>query len=1036
MGGLRRGGGTDGLHSHRRRHHPSPNAPPHPAAGVGSSSKQGGESGMHSNSLFDGSRLCTPKRAGRTPMKMLIDDDAYRDVTARHTSPGIVGRLMGLDIMPSLGVHSQDTCNGDRSQGRSPGSCSDKSGNYSDRHAFSGDVPRRASTDEIPEFKDVFEVMETTRMKNRNRNTCSGHDRVNNADLNFVRQKFMDAKRLSTDESFQRSKEFNSALEALVSNKDALMEILQESSNVAASDLSGLGCPPSSGVNRITLLKPSRRSKFIDADIVYPPEDDTERCFHSPKEAKHSPRKPHSNFSSEAPKEETGSFRQKLSRSSYRESIDKRVSPTRIVVLKPCLDKNLNMEGAFPITNDMFCSSYRRTEACLDDGIQRQHAEESMPQISTAYPDARRQRAKGSREIAREVSTQMKTAAVRGGANGKQKLSPDIGTSNRDEQVSLLTSMAKLKSSAALQRSSGVHDAPDGSCAGTSPTHSAKRSIRKEARRRLADRWKTTQQHQHPSQDGNATFSTLGDMLALSDKETSKFTSGAGACRQWPEGELHRHVMPGSCGYPLGISSNDGWKDDNICGLTRLESVSTSSINRGSPKSSSRKASNRHGEYSMAENVIGSGPYNSEDLHQDRPRRSLVRSSTYRSDESDVQSLDEVQSVVTEREIHVNFEEPAYTGAVPAISETGGRLVHDGNSGHLDSSHAVPEWQGEAESSAQNMMLDQEHAFAADDHFIVPSPRYSASQIEGNGHDRCDDNEAPSDHLTELVSVVSSNEDEQPSPVSVLGSSVDAEDCCSGGFEKISADLQGKCRNTHTAKPLSCHCPYHSLDLLLSAAGLRMQLRLLKMEATDDADDTDLALFSDDETAGSCELANESAPTVSRAFRDEDERDFSYVADMLTFLANQSSEHDLLLGARYLSSGSPARDDAYDELERKYGELVLWARPERRLLFDLANDVLVDVVACLTQCGGQQGLAGKCRLGMEWDRESVAEEVWERVRRQRRETECFQEEKLMGVGWLDCEDVTDEIVEDIGSMLGEDLLEEAIADLYLLDLFG
>lgn len=687
-------------------------------------------------SQFDGSRLCTPKRAGRTPMKMLIDDDVYRDVTARHTSPGIVGRLMGLDIMPSLGVHSQDTCNGDRSQGRSPGSCSDKSGNYSDRHAFSGDVPRRASTDKIPEFKDVFEVMETTRIKNRNRNTCSGHERVNCADLNFVRQKFMDAKRLSTDESFQRSKEFNSALEALVSNKDALMEILQESNNVAASDLSGLGCPPSSGVNRITLLKPSRRSKFIDADIVYPPEDDTERCFHSPKEAKHSPRKPHANFSSEAPKEETGSFRQKLSRSSYRESIDKRVSPTRIVVLKPCLDKNLNMEGAFPITNAMFCSSYRRAEACVDDGIQRQYAEESMPQTSAAYSDARHQRAKGSREIAREVSTQMKTAAVRGGANGKQKLSPDIGTSKQDEQVSLLTSMAKLKSSAALQRSSGLHDAPDGPCAGTSPTHSAKRSIRKEARRRLADRWKTTQQHQHPSQDANATFSTLGDMLALSDKETSKFTSGAAACRQWPEGELHRDVMPGSCGYPLGISSNDGWKDDNICGLTRLESVSTSSINQGSPKSSSKKASCRHGEYSMAENVIGSGPYNSEDLHQDRPRRSLIRSSTYRSDESDVQSLDEVQSVVTEREIHVNFEEPTYSSAVPELSETGGRLVHGGNSDHslcaerdLYISHAVPEWQGEAQSSAQNMMLDQEQAFAIDDHFIVPSPRYSASQV-------------------------------------------------------------------------------------------------------------------------------------------------------------------------------------------------------------------------------------------------------------------------------------------------------------------
>ncbi|KAE8792126.1 hypothetical protein D1007_33279 [Hordeum vulgare] len=137
---------------------------------------------------------------------------------------------------------------------------------------------------------------------------------------------------------------------------------------------------------------------------------------------------------------------------------------------------------------------------------------------------------------------------------------------------------------------------------------------------------------------------------------------------------------------------------------------------------------------------------------------------------------------------------------------------------------SVPEWQGEAQSSAQNMILDQEQTFAIDDHFIVPSPRYSASQTERNEHDRCEDNQAPSDHLTEIVSVVSSNEDEQPSPVSVLGSSVDAEDCCSGGFEKISAHLQGK-----------------------------MQLRLLKMEATDDADDTDLALFSDDETA---ELTN------------------------------------------------------------------------------------------------------------------------------------------------------------------------------------
>uniref|UniRef100_A0ACD5WT17 Uncharacterized protein n=1 Tax=Avena sativa TaxID=4498 RepID=A0ACD5WT17_AVESA len=1001
MGGIRRGGDTDGQdsrrHHHRRR--PSHNALPHPnLAGVGSLRKQGGEAGMHPNSLFDGNRLCTPKRATR--MKLVIDDEVSRDVTARHTSPGIVGRLMGLDIMPSLGLN-QDTCNGNRLQGISPGNCGDKSGNCSEKYALSGDVPRKTSTDEILEFKDVFEVMETTGLKNRNSNTCSGHDKVNNADLNFVRQKFMEAKRLSTDESFQRSEEFNNALEALVSNKDVLMEILQESNNVATSDLSGLGCSPSSGLNRITLLKPSRRNKFIEADVVYTPKDDTERCFHTAKEAKHSPRKqPHIK---PTPEEETGSFRQKLSRSSYRDCIDKRISPTRIVVLKPYLDKTQNMEGAFPLTEDMFCSSSRRTEACLDDGIETQPAEESMPPISTGYSDAPRHRTKGSREIAREVSMQMRKA-VRGDVSGKQKLSPDIGTSNQDDQISLLASLAKLKSSAALQRSSVLCDASDAPCVGTSPTHSTKRSIRKEARRRLSDRWKVAHQHQHPSQDANM-FSTLGDMLALSDKEVSNFTSGAAPCRQWPERELHRDAIPGSCGYPFGISSNDGWKDENICNLKRLEST-TRSINRGSLKLRSRKASFMHGECSMVENIVRSVPYKSEDLHQDRQRRSMIRSAAYRCDGSDISSLDEAEGTVVEREIHVNFEEPTCISAVPELSETGGRLVHAGNSYQSLGSEryfgAVPKRQGKAQSSTHNKIINQEQASILDDNL---SFRESASQTEGDEHNRCEDNQAPSDHLTELVSVVSSNEDDQPSPVSVLESSLDAEDCCSGGFEKISADLQG----------------------------LRMQLRLLKMEAADNADETDLALFSDDETAASCELVDESLPT-SCTFWDEAERDFSYVVDMLTCLGIQSAEQDLLLGASCLLR-SPACSDVYDNLEKKYRKLILWPQPERRLLFDLTSDILVDIITCLTQCSGE-GLMKKCQLSMKWDKERLVEEVWERVCRQRRETECFQEEKLMGVAWLECEDVTEQIAADVGTMLCEDILEDAIADFDLLKLFG
>jgi hypothetical protein len=212
-----------------------------------------------------------------------------------------------------------------------------------------------------------------------------------------------------------------------------------------------------------------------------------------------------------------------------------------------------------------------------------------------------------------------------------------------------------------------------------------------------------------------------------------------------------------------------------------------------------------------------------------------------------------------------------------------------------------------------------------------------------------------------------------------------------------------------------------------------MQLRLLKMEAAGDADETELALFSDDETAASCELENESAPT-SCTFWDEDERDFSYVVNMLNCLGIQSAEQDLLLDARCLLR-SPACSDVYDNLEKKYSKLILWPQSERRLLFDLTNDILVDTITCLTQCGSQ-GLMRRCQLSMKWGKEEFVQEVWERVCRQRRETECFQEEKLMGVGWLDCEDVTEQIAADFGGMVCEDLLEEAIADLNLLKHFG
>ncbi|WVZ67187.1 hypothetical protein U9M48_016304 [Paspalum notatum var. saurae] len=937
---------------------------------IKSSSKQEAP-GILSDSLFGGDRLCSSKRVGITPRKMLMDDEVSGHV--RNASLGIVGRLMGLDTMPSFGVHSRSMYTGIHSQIMPPGSSCDKYG-------FSGDIPHRRSTDEIPEFKDVFEVVEAARMKTQSlssgcTNICSGLDKVSSADMNFVRQKFMDAKHLSTEESFQKSEEFDDALEALVSNNGLLLEFLRKSNHVPKKECADLTCSPFSAVNRITVLKPSRRNKFVDSNIIYPQED-TRRCFNAPIEMKHSPRKHCGNQSrsSQLPKEDIGFFRQKFSKSIFQKRIDTHASPTRIVVLKPCLKKTENMEGAFPLTHEMFQSTYRKSKPPLDYGsaTRNPHTEEYMYQMSTGKCDVLTHGDKGSIQIAREVTKQMRSA-VKGGIGGNLISNPNIGPLRWDVQASLLASMTKLKGSEAYQRSNGCHDSLDASNSGYSPTHSTKTSVRKEAKRRLSDRWEMTHHYQDPPQD-HTSFITLGDMLALSD-EVSNFTSRSSTCRKFPKGQLHRDGTIGSGNYPLGISSNNCWKDESLCNSTRLKHLSSSSISQKSLTVSHRKENSGLSEFSVLKDIVIVTPNNSEDeLVHRRPMRSLIRSSAHHCDESNVPSLDGDESMVTEREIHVNFEEPTCSVDLPDSFEE--RLVQPANSNrilsahcYLDSSYLVPECQGEIQASvAGNSVMHQEQTWVPHDHLVPPGPSHSANQAEEHVLDQSGGNAFGSNSPEESVSHMSSLEDDQPK--------------------------------------------------------LRMQLRLLKMEATDNADETELALSSDDGISASCKPYKD-AGQISDTFWDVDERDFAYVLDMLTCLGIQSDEKDFLLNFCYLWE-YPAGSDLYDSLEKKYMKLISWPQAERRLLFDLTNDALMGVVTSLTH-SGSQGMPKKWQS--KWDKEGILDEVWGRVCRQRREAECFQEERLMGVGWLDCEDVMWQIAGELGSMLGEDILGGVIADM-------
>ncbi|KAF8090326.1 hypothetical protein N665_0479s0029 [Sinapis alba] len=85
--------------------------------------------------------------------------------------------------------------------------------------------------------------------------------------LDLVRRKFMEAKRLVTDDKLHGSKEFQEALQVLSSNKDLFVELLQESNSFFSHDLSDFQpVSPHPDAKRITVLRPSKAQKCVVQD--------------------------------------------------------------------------------------------------------------------------------------------------------------------------------------------------------------------------------------------------------------------------------------------------------------------------------------------------------------------------------------------------------------------------------------------------------------------------------------------------------------------------------------------------------------------------------------------------------------------------------------------------------------------------------------------------------------------------------------------------------------------------------------------------
>ncbi|CAN6338252.1 unnamed protein product [Urochloa humidicola] len=224
---------------------------------------------------------------------------------------------------------------------------------------------------------------------------------------------------------------------------------------------------------------------------------------------------------------------------------------------------------------------------------------------------------------------------------------------------------------------------------------------------------------------------------------------------------------------------------------------------------------------------------------------------------------------------------------------------------------------------------------------------------------------------------------EQPSPVSILEPPTDEDSCFSGCFKYDLQEMAKKQRDGHK-----------------------------------NHDEPEVSMSSDDE--------DHSAYQSLEAFQVEEDRDFSYLLDILICSGIIVADWQLICKSWY-SPGCPVGPHVFDRLERKYNKIATWAKPERRLLFDLVNSILSEVLApCVDVHPWVQPSRHCIPL---WGPEGPVEKVWQTIVRQR--YDCVTghpDEMVLDTNWLELGNDINMVGKQIARMLLGDLLEEDIVD--------
>ncbi|KAG5252275.1 DUF3741 domain-containing protein/DUF4378 domain-containing protein [Salix suchowensis] len=415
-------------------------------------------------------RSSSNKKANGTPMKTLIAQEMSKEVESKHNPPNLVAKLMGLDTFP----HQQPIA---------------AAAQRSHSRGHSRPVPSEGRPcHEQSECKDVYEIWQQsqrTTVRDNSPQKGNHNENVNTKKMALVRQKFLEAKRLSTDEKGRQSKEFQDALEVLSSNKDLFLMFLQEPNSLFSQHLHDMqSMPPSPETKHITVLRPSK--------VV-----DNERFAGSGKKSDKPTKKPP--HTGQATGWEKSNLGYSPAFSSEKIVEYPPAQPTRIVVLKPSPGKIHDIKALVSPPS-------------------------SPPRMSAQEP----------REVAKVITRNMHENLM-GHRRDETLLSSvysngytgDDSSFNKSVNDYAVENLSDTEIMSPTSRHSWDYinrfDSPYSSSSFSRASCSPESSVCREAKKRLSERWAMMASSGRSLEQKNArrSSSTLGEMLALSD--TKKF---------------------------------------------------------------------------------------------------------------------------------------------------------------------------------------------------------------------------------------------------------------------------------------------------------------------------------------------------------------------------------------------------------------------------------------------------------------------------------------------------------------------------------